>query len=80
MIMLFNQLLDMPHLSGGWIILAKEKCSPNKDVNNFVHRNKLIVRMEHFWDLLFQLMKHGIKTVHVEFIFLFRVEYRDYRV
>jgi hypothetical protein len=20
-------LLDMPHLSGGWIILAKEKCS-----------------------------------------------------
>ena len=27
MIMLFNQLLDMPHLSGGWIILAKEKCS-----------------------------------------------------
>ena len=28
MIMLFNQLLDMPHLSGGWILLAKEKCSP----------------------------------------------------
>jgi hypothetical protein len=27
MIMLFNQLLDMPHLSGGWIILAKAKCS-----------------------------------------------------
>ena len=27
MIMLFNQLLDMPHLSGGWIVLAKEKCS-----------------------------------------------------
>jgi hypothetical protein len=27
MIMLLNQLLDMPHLSGGWIILAKEKCS-----------------------------------------------------
>jgi hypothetical protein len=25
MIMLFNSLLDMPHLSGGWIILAKEK-------------------------------------------------------
>jgi hypothetical protein len=23
LIMLFNQLLDMPHLSGGWIILAK---------------------------------------------------------
>ena len=26
MIMLFNQLLDMPHLSGRWIILAKAKC------------------------------------------------------
>jgi hypothetical protein len=28
MIMLFNQLLDMPHLSYGWIILAKDKSSP----------------------------------------------------
>jgi hypothetical protein len=27
MITLFNQLLTMPHLSGGWIILAKEKLS-----------------------------------------------------
>ena len=27
MIMLSNQLLDMSHLSDGWIILAKEKCS-----------------------------------------------------
>ena len=27
MILLFNHLLDMPHLSGGWIILAKEKFS-----------------------------------------------------
>ena len=27
MIMLFNQLLDMPHLSGGWIIWSLEKCS-----------------------------------------------------
>ena len=28
MIMLFiNQVLDMTHLPGGWIILAKEKCS-----------------------------------------------------
>ena len=24
---MFNQLLDMPHLTGGWIILAKKKCS-----------------------------------------------------
>ena len=28
MIMLFNQLLDMPHMSGGCLILAKDKCSP----------------------------------------------------
>jgi hypothetical protein len=27
MSMVFNQLLDMPHLSGGWIILAKSKYS-----------------------------------------------------
>ena len=27
MIMLFNQILDMPHLSGGQSILAKEKYS-----------------------------------------------------
>ena len=27
MIMLFNQLLNMPYLSGGWSILATEKCS-----------------------------------------------------
>ena len=27
LIMLFNQVLNMSHLSGGWIILAKEKCS-----------------------------------------------------
>ena len=27
MIMLFYQLRDMPHLSGEWIILVKEKCS-----------------------------------------------------
>jgi hypothetical protein len=35
-IMPFNQLLDMPHLSGDWIILAKEKCSLT-DVNTLVH-------------------------------------------
>jgi hypothetical protein len=27
MIMLFNQLLEMPHLSGAWITLEDEKCS-----------------------------------------------------
>jgi hypothetical protein len=31
MIMLFNQLLEMPNLSGGWIILAREKCSLTGD-------------------------------------------------
>ncbi|KAK6305215.1 hypothetical protein J4Q44_G00239950 [Coregonus suidteri] len=30
--------------------------------------------MEHFWDLLFQLMKHGTNTLHVAFIFLFSVD------
>ena len=29
MIKLFNQLLDMPHLSGGWIILTKDKMLTN---------------------------------------------------
>ena len=29
--------------------------------------------MEHFWDLLFQLMKHGNKTLHAAFIILFSV-------
>ena len=29
--------------------------------------------MEHFWDLLFQLMKHGTNTLHVAFVFLFSV-------
>ena len=36
MIMLFNQLLDMPHLSSGWIILAKEKCLLT-GINTFVY-------------------------------------------
>ena len=31
------------------------------------------MRMEHFWDLLFQLMKHGTNISHVTFIFLFSV-------
>jgi hypothetical protein len=43
-IVLFNQLLDMPHLSGGNLFTQFE-------------RNKLFVHMEHFWDLLFQLMQ-----------------------
>jgi hypothetical protein len=53
MIMLFNLLLDMPHLSGGLIILAKEKCSLTGIVNKFVRNvcEKLFVRLEHSWNL-----------------------------
>jgi hypothetical protein len=75
MIMLFIQILYIPHLSGGWIILAEEKCSLTGMETNLCttfERNKLFVRMEHFWDLLFQLVKkHGTNTLHVAFIFLF---------
>jgi hypothetical protein len=49
MIRLFNHLLDMPHLSGGWIILAKEKCSLTGMYANWCtkfERNKLFVCME----------------------------------
>ena len=38
MIMLFNHLLDMPHLSGGQHL---------REIRIFVH-------VEHFWDILFQ--------------------------
>jgi hypothetical protein len=41
--------------------LGKGEMLTNMDVNKFVNntfeRNKLFVLMEHFWDLLFQLMK-----------------------
>ena len=37
MIMLFIQLLGKPHLSGGWIILEKEKCSLTGEVKKFGH-------------------------------------------
>ena len=40
--------------------------------DTFVHKiwEKLLVRMEHFWDLLFQLMKHGTNTLHVAVVFV----------
>jgi hypothetical protein len=38
MIMLFNQLLDVPHLSGGWIILTRDKMLTNRDINKFVNK------------------------------------------
>jgi hypothetical protein len=31
------------------------------------------VCMDNFWDLIFQLMKHGTDTLHLAFIFLFSV-------
>ena len=48
MIMLFNQLLGKGEmLINSWTTFE---------------RNTFFVRMKHFWDLLFQLMKHGTNT------------------
>jgi hypothetical protein len=49
MSVLFNQLLDMPHLSGEWIILAKEKCSPTGMKTNLLLKfcAQSLLRMEH---------------------------------
>ena len=58
MIMLFNQLVDMPLLSGRWIILANEKCSLTGMCPKW-ERNKL--------------MKHGTNMLHVAFIFLLSI-------
>ena len=44
----------------------------NRDVNTF-EINKLFEHLEHFWDILFQFMKHGTNTLHVAFIFMFSV-------
>ena len=43
MTMLFDKLLDMAYLSGGWIILAKEKCSLTGILSTKFERNKLFV-------------------------------------
>jgi hypothetical protein len=51
MIVLFNQFLFMPHLSGGWIILTKDKMLTNMDVNKLdtkFERDKLFVLFESF--------------------------------
>jgi hypothetical protein len=47
--------------------LGKGEMLTNRDVNNIV---TIFVCMEHFWDLLFQLMKHGINTLQYIVIFL----------
>jgi hypothetical protein len=72
MIMLFNQLLDMPHLSGGWIILAKEKLSVNRDAKNVCtkfERNKLFERLEKC-ELFFHLTKHAQHITCCVYIFV----------
>jgi hypothetical protein len=70
MIILFNLLLYM-------IQLSTEICSLTATLTNMCtefERNKIsLVCIEHFWDLLFQLMKHGTNTLQVVFIFLFSI-------
>ena len=56
--------------------LGEGEMLTNRNVNKFVHKmyEKLyVVRMKQFWDLLFQLMKHGTNTLNAAFIFLFSV-------
>ena len=48
--------------------IGKLEILTNSTVNKF-ERNKLFVHMDNFWDVLFQLMKHGTNTLHVGFIF-----------
>ena len=52
--------------------LGKGEMVTNRDVNTFVC-NMFFMRMEHFWDLLFQLLNHGSNTLHFAFLFLFRI-------
>ena len=66
MIMLFNQFIDMPHMSGGWIILTNDKMLTNRDVDNFVHNISGI--------FLFQVMKHGNDTCCI-YIFVQDISY-----
>ncbi len=65
----FNQHPDMPHLSGGWIILAKEKCALTQIKTNLWIKFECV---EKVWNVLFQL-KNGSENKSVVFIFLFRV-------
>ena len=51
--------------------LGKGEMLTNKDVQKF-ERNKLFVRLEHFWGLLFQLMKcETLFTCCIFFLFSF---------
>ncbi len=58
-IMLSNQHLDMPHLWGGWITSAKEKCSLTQiyaDLWTTFERNRPFVYVEKVLDLWVQLI------------------------
>jgi hypothetical protein len=57
--------------------LGKGEMLTKRDVNKFCERNKLFACMEHFCDLLLQLMKHGTNTLHVVFIFLYSIDVTD---
>ena len=52
--------------------LGKGEMLTKRDVNKFVHNflGKLFVHMKHFWDLFFQLMKHGTNISHIVYIFV----------
>ena len=50
--------------------LGKGEMLTNRDENTFVHNvleKKHFVSIEHFWDLVFQHMKHGTKTLFFAF-------------
>ncbi len=77
-IMLSNQHLDMPHLWGGWIISAKEKCSLTQIYTDLwiFERNRPFVYIEKVLDLWVQL-KMGTKT-SVAFIILLYIYIYNY--
>ncbi len=63
----------MPHLWGGWIISAQEKCSLTQiktDLWIIFGRNRPLVYIEKVLDLWVELMKNGGKNKSVVFIIL----------
>jgi hypothetical protein len=57
--------------------LGKGEMLANRDVIKFLHnivQKYAFVHLEHFWDLLRNLMKHGTNILHVAFIFLFSIQ------
>ena len=45
--------------------LGKGEMLTNRDVNKFVPNFFVKYKIEHFWDILFQLMKHGTNIFYV---------------